>query len=205
MLEEFLAGLVQLLRDRVAVFRLQREIDRLKLRNYDLLVDNLHGLRRALGTQRRAADELAAQLEQRSAQISELRKEYAALEARQNHMGASSVRDERLALFKRLQPVATQLPTLRAALADGANLSPRDVLDLLTPLDEMLRDLGFEQIGEAGTEVPYDPRKHRAVGRGARSIAPEAPVRVRYVGYVYDGEIVCKAEVTLAQQSEAIS
>ncbi len=205
MLEEFLTLLVQVLRDRLAIMGLRRELNRLKLRHYDLVVDNLHGLRRALETQQRAVDELNRQIVEREGQIAKLREEYSSLEARLVSTGNTLVQEERLALFRRLQAIATQFPTLRAALADGADISARDIVELLKPLDEALRDLGFEMIGEAGAEVPYDPRRHRLVGRGAKSGTIEMRVRIRYVGYTYGEDIVCKAEVTLAQQSEAIS
>lgn len=205
MLERFVNHLIQSLRDRIAILKLQREVNRLKLRNYGLVVDNLYGLRRALETQQRAADDLNRQIAERDAQILKLREEYKSLESRQVNAGSVSVRDERLALFARLQAVATQLPTLRAALQDGADVSAKDVVELLRPLDEALHDLGFAPIGEAGAEVPYDPRKHRLVGRGARSTAPDSRVRIRYIGYIYEGDIICKAEVTLAQQTEAVS
>lgn len=205
MLEEFLTLLVQVLRDRLAIMGLRRELNRLKLRHYDQVVDNLHGLRRALETQQRAVDELNRQIVEREGQIAKLREEYSSLEARLVSTGNTLVQEERLALFRRLQAIATQFPTLRAALADGADISARDIVELLKPLDEALRDLGFEMIGEAGAEVPYDPRRHRLVGRGAKSGTIEMRVRIRYVGYTYGEDIVCKAEVTLAQQSEAIS
>ncbi len=187
---------LQLARDRVAIWRLRREIERLKLREYDLMVENMRGLRRALETQQRAQQDLARQIDARDAQIAKLREEYTALEARLSQSSLEAMRGERLVLFKRIQSVVTQLPTLRAAVEAGADLSARDVLDLMAPLSQALSDLGFEVIGEAGAEVRYDPRHHSAVGRGARSVAPDDRVRIRYVGFLYNGDVVCKAQVT---------
>jgi molecular chaperone GrpE (heat shock protein) len=171
-----------------------------RLRDYDLVADNARGLRRALDTQNRAVEDLHRQLEARDAQIERVRDEYAALEKRHADVEAASVDAERVALFKRLQPIATQLPTLRAALDEGADVSGRDVVDLLSPLEEALRDLGFVHIGEAGKQVAYDPKRHKAVGRGADSLESGDLVRVRYVGYLYGGKVVCKAEVTPVKQ-----
>src|SRR5689334_9882472 len=99
--------------------RLRREITRIKLQNYDLLAENVVGLRRALETQQRQVEELQSQLEQHVAQIEQLRGEYSALQLRQAQSGSTTTRDERLSLFKRLQVIATQLPTMRAALENG--------------------------------------------------------------------------------------
>jgi molecular chaperone GrpE (heat shock protein) len=174
-----------------------------KLRDYDLLEDNARGLRRALETQERVGEDLRAQLEERDTRIEKLRGEYAALQERQAQRGEESAHAERLALFKRLRPIATQLPTLRAAINDGADITAHDVIDLLSPLDQTLHDLGFEVIGEAGAQVSYDPQRHKAVGREAHSVAPGDTVRVRYVGYLYDDKVVCKAEVTQVRQQAA--
>jgi molecular chaperone GrpE (heat shock protein) len=183
----------------VDVLRLRWQIARLKRRNYDALAETVSGLRRALATKDRALGDAQQQIDARDAQIAKLRQEYAALDGRLARFGADSAETERLALFRRLQPVVTQLPTLRAALDGGADLAARDVLDLLAPLDELLADLGFERIGDAGAQTRFDPQCHQPLGQGARAIVPEDMVRVRYVGYLYHGNVVCKAQVTRAE------
>jgi hypothetical protein len=197
------AAMLQSLWDRIQIFRLRRKIAQLKLANYDLLAENVVGLRRALETQQRQAEDLQNELERRDGQIVQLREEYGALQARQVASGSATTRDERLGLFRRLQVIATQLPTMRAALENGADLRAQDVLEMLRPLDQMLLDLGFERIGDAGTEVAFNPTRHKPVGRGAASIIVDDKVRIRYVGYLYQGDVVCKAEVTLVDQPEA--
>jgi molecular chaperone GrpE (heat shock protein) len=196
------AAMVLSLRDRIQILRLRQQIARIKLRNYDLLSENVVGLRRALETQQRQVEDLQSQLEQHVAQIENLRAEYSALQLRQAQSGSTTAHDERLSLFKRLQVIATQLPTMRAALESGADLKAHDVIDMLRPFDQMLMDLDFQRIGDAGQEADYNPTRHKAVGRGAASINAEDRVRVRYVGYLYQGDVVCKAEVTLLNQPE---
>jgi molecular chaperone GrpE (heat shock protein) len=197
------AAMVLSIWDRIQVLRLRQKIAQIKLRNYDLLSENVVGLRRALETQQRQVEDLQSQLEQHIAHIESLRGEYSALQLRQAESGSTTANDERLSLFRRLQMIATQLPTMRAALESGADLKAHDVIEMLRPFDQMLMDLGFEQIGDAGQEADYNPTRHKAVGRGASSINPEDKVRVRYVGYLYQGDVVCKAEVTLLNQPEA--
>ena len=202
---KLLRSVFHALRDRLAILRLRQEVNRLRLAHYDRLVDSVRGLRRVIETQKRAIEDLHRQLEARDASIEKLRAEYAALQARRGESRSDIIRAERLAVFRRMQEVVTQLPTLRAAVEEGADLSARDVLGLLAPLEQVWRDLGFEVIGEAGQIVPYDPKLHRPVGREARSVNPDDAVRVRYVGYTYNGEIVCKAEVTRVEQEERVS
>lgn len=195
-IERLLAMVVQIVRGQVAIVVMRFEISRLRLQNYDRLVDTVHGLRRALDTQNRALDDLHQQLDDREGQIKKLQNEYVALQQFHSQGEGASLVADRLDVFKRLQSIAVQLPTLRAAVDDGAGLAARDVLDLLAPFDEMLRDFGFERIGQAGAQAPYDPTRHRPVGRGARSVESGDMVRIRYVGYLYEGQVVCKAEVT---------
>lgn len=204
-IERLLTAIGQVIRDRFAILVMRFEITRLKVQNYDRLVETVQGLRRALDTQKRALDDLHRQLDDKDAQIRKLQGEYTALERLREQAENTRAAADRLDVFKRLQSIAVQLPTLRAALGDGANLTANDVLDLLAPFDEMLRDFGFERIGEAGAQVPFEPARHRPVGRGARSVASSDVVRVRYVGYMYEGQVVCKAEVVAVEQPEMVA
>jgi ABC-type transporter Mla subunit MlaD len=194
-----------MLQDQVAIVVMRFKIGRLKIRNYDRLVQTVQGLRRALDTQKRVLDDMHQQLAEREAQIKKLQAEYASLQEQRSQAEASSVAAERLDVFKRVQAVAVQLPTLRAAVDDGASVTAQDVLDLLAPFEQMLRDFGFEVIGEAGGQARYEPTRHRLVGRGARSVTVDDMVRVRYVGYLHEGQVVCKAEVVRVEQPEMVA
>jgi molecular chaperone GrpE (heat shock protein) len=188
---------------RIQVWQLWREVSRTKAMHYDRLAAKYAELLRAYDRQGRAMRDLTDQLQRRDEKIKRMREEYAGLQARQVGSKEDIVRDERLAMFKRLQALVTQLPSLRATGEQGRPPSGQDVLNMLHPLDEMLRDVGFEVIGGAvGEELPYDPLHHKPVGRGARSVAPGDVVRVRFVGYAYQGEVVSKAEVTLVSQKQ---
>lgn len=184
---------------RVAALRVL--IRREKVRRYDALAETVGGLRRALRTQRRGHDELRSQLDRKDAELARLRGEYVALRGEIDGAAAEAARMERLNLFLRAQPVLIQLPTVQAALDGGADLPAGDLAALLAPFEEVFADLGFERIGEAGRGAAFDPRLHRAVGQGAGYLRPDERVRVRYVGYMLDGEIICKAEVTPATAS----
>jgi molecular chaperone GrpE (heat shock protein) len=188
---------------RIQVWQLRREVSRTKATRYDWLAAKYAELVRVHDRQRQTIRDLTNKLQRRDEKIKRMRDEYAGLQAR--HAGSTEdiVRYERLAMFKRLQALVTQLPSLRAASEQGTPPSGQDVLNMLHPLDEMLCDVGFDVIGgEVGEELPYDPLCHKPVGRGARSVAPGDVVRVRFVGYAYQGEIVSKAEVTLVSQKQ---
>lgn len=192
-----------LIRDRIEITRLQQEIKELKAQAYDRLAAAVIGLRRAIETQERVVEDMQTQLEQRDRQIEKLREEYAQLTSKGDSNSAEARQAERLAWFKKLQPMLTQLPTIRSAVeSEGADVSARDVLNVVALLDQVLADMAFEPIGAAGEFVEFDPTRHKPVGRGARDIEPNESVRVRYIGFMYQGEILTKAEVTKIEQPE---
>jgi molecular chaperone GrpE (heat shock protein) len=203
MIARLVEDVYSIIAGRIQVWQLRREVVRAKSMGYDRLAAKYAELLRVYGRQKQAVRDLTEQLQRRDEKIKRMRDEYAGLKARQVGSKEDIVRDERLAMFKRLQALVTQLPSLRAAGEQGTPPSGQDVLNMLYPLDEMLRDVGFEVIGgEVGEELPYDPLRHKPVGRGARSVTPGDVVRVRFVGYAYQGEIVSKAEVTLVSQQQ---
>lgn len=202
-LDELPSYVGELLRDRIEIMRLQQEIKEIKAQAYDRMAAAVVGLRRAVETQERVADDLQLQIDERDAQINKLRDEYAQLNSRGDASSIEAREAERLAWFKRLQPMLVQLPTIRHAVeAEGADISARDILNLVSLIDEMLVDLQFEPIGAAGGEVAFDPTRHKPVGRGARDIELSETVRVRYIGYTHQGNVLAKAEVTKIEQPE---
>lgn len=196
MIDKMRDTLTAVTEDAVAITRLQMEVSALKLAAYDRLADKVHSLQGIISTLERNLNDLSAQLDERDARIEKLKEEYKALQARQSNQTLASTHDERLSLFKNLEPLATQLPTLHQSVVDGADISAKEVLEMLAPLDAMFGDLGFKRIGKPGSTVRFDKTRHRAVGKGARSVEDGDEVRVRYVGYTHEGDVVAKAHVT---------
>lgn len=178
---------------------------RLHLLNYGPQADSLGqrviALRDALASQARGMDSLNRQIDQRDEQIRTLRKEYAALEKRQESEQKRATEAIERSTFRQLQPIAVQLPTLLHAIDSGAEVSAADALALFVHFSAMLKDQGYEAIGGVGELLPFDPALHRAVGKGARSVRAGDPVQVRYVGYQRNGEILVKADVILVDAS----
>lgn len=191
--------------DAVSVMRLRREVTRLRAAQYEQAAEAVHGLRRANATLRRGQEALAARLKERDDLVERLRSEYAALEDRSRQASQALGREQRMQLFQQLRPLLVQLPTLAAALEQGAEVPAQSVIDVLGPLGELADDLGLERIGQAGEVVGYEPTRHQVVGAGGPAPGPGDRVRVRYVGYLMDGDVVCKAEVTALPVPEAAS
>ena len=198
MLDRFIRASLQLagwLRRPLSIIFLRQAVNHAKIRDYDSLVERTQGLRCALTTQQRAYDAILELLNERDAQLVRLRQEYMAFEERMTHIESATRQGEHLAMFMRLQSILTQLPTIKAEISDGADVSAKDVLELLRPLDNLLTDYGFEMIGQAEAECRYNPNHHRVVDQGTHLIVPDDPVRVRYVGFTHNGDVICKAEV----------
>lgn len=174
--------------------------EREKLKSYDLLESNISGLRNALETQQRALDDAHQRLTANEEKARKLQQEYAQLQGKATQAASNDNEALLIDLFRRLQPVAVQLPTVRASIGGGAQVSGRDVLGLVAPIEAMLRDLGFETIGEVNQNVSFDPRLHQSTGQ--QSPSHGETVRVRYVGYRFKDQILCRAEVARDIQTE---
>lgn len=196
LLERLWNTLVEVATDLLQIAWLQLAVNTRKIGGYNRIQASLAGLRNVVDALERNLDELSAQVENRDERIEKLKREYETLEASKASEVEASTGDDRLALFKKLEPLATQLPTVRNAVQNGGDVSAEDVVALLSPLEEALGDLGFEPIGEAGGEAKFDAKLHKAVGKGARSVKKGDKVKVRYVGYTRDGNVVTKAQVT---------
>jgi len=196
--------IVDVLRARLEIFFLQRKINSLKLLHYDLLEESNRALQLALDTKGLEIRDMRSQLVHRDMRIEQLKTEYATLREQQSKAENRGVETERLTWFKKLQAVATQLPTVKAALEAGAPLSAHDMLGLISPMEEALHDQGFEPIGQAGGFTIFDPTRHHAVGRGARNLSASDVVRIRYVGYLFQGKVMSKAEVTRAESEDVV-
>jgi transcriptional regulator with XRE-family HTH domain len=148
---------------------------------------------RALGL---GVGELVERLEGRTAvpewreAASEWREEYDRLARRLAEAEVAQAELWNRRFFTALETFLVQWPTVRAAAERNPDLSATTVLDLLLPLEEFLREAGFEAIGSPGDQTHFDPTVHQGVG-----LVPGQPVRVRTVGYRYRGELLVRARV----------
>jgi len=141
---------------------------------------------RALGL---GVGEFVERLEGRTA-APEWREEYDRLARRLAEAEVAQAELWNRRFFAALETFLVQWPTVRAAAERNPDLSATTVLDLLLPLEEFLREAGFEAIGTPGDQTHFDPTVHQGAG-----LVPGQPVRVRTVGYRYRGELLVRARV----------
>lgn len=150
------------------------------------------GLGAAADAQERVTAQKESALTDAEARIAELRGEAERVrvyyEAQMDDIRA----DERAAQFEKLLPLLVQLPSLERAISEGVEIGAADVLKLLAPLDQMVKDMGYVKIGEPGEEVAFDPRLHSARGDAP---PPGRIARVRTVGFRREDEVIRRAQV----------
>ncbi|MEM9511656.1 MAG: hypothetical protein AAF978_03070 [Cyanobacteria bacterium P01_E01_bin.48] len=91
-----------------------------------------------------------------------------------------------------LEPLLRQYPTARYA-AEHRELSARQVLPLLLPLERLLEAWNVEPLGCVGETAAFDPTQHELLSDA--DIATGEPIEIRYLGYRYCGAIWLKAQV----------
>jgi molecular chaperone GrpE (heat shock protein) len=195
-------GLLEVIKDRVTIWWLRRKIILAKAARYDDLVESMVGLRRAIATYKHMTASLQTDLETSRLEANTLRSEYFALKSRISGREQTAIRTERLAFLRRILPVVVQIPTINHAVSSGVSLLTKDVLEVLRPLDQMLTDMRFERIGEVGQELPFDPTRHHLMEDESSSSQLYERVIVRFVGYIYENEVLAKAEVTGVSELE---
>jgi hypothetical protein len=188
-------SLIQTLRDWLAIWPLRWQVSYLKLMTYERLEDGLRESQETIRSLERAAWRLNRRIEAQEAQIAGLEQEKETLASR-SPLPSPSVHEVQLAIFRYLRPIVMELSTWRMAVKGGENLSPEDILQQLAPLDEAVEEMEFRPFGSPGETTPFDSERHRAVGKGARSIKLGDAVRVLHAGYSYGDDVVYKAHVT---------
>lgn len=97
------------------------------------------------------------------------------------------------ATFESLQSLLTNYPSAAQMAQVKPDLPARNLLALLTPLDNLLQSWGIEPIGIPWEAVPYDPYIHQA---DADDITPGEVIYIRFVGYRQGDRLLCPARVS---------
>lgn len=95
--------------------------------------------------------------------------------------------------FDKLQTLFTNYPSAQKIAQLKPDLPAKNLTALFTPLDNLLDDWGWEAIGNAWDQVPYNPQLHQA---DSADIQPGESVYVRFVGYRKEAAILCPAKVS---------
>ena len=98
--------------------------------------------------------------------------------------------------IQQLESLLLQLPSAAHAAQNNPNMSAKNILPLLRPLDALLQKWGISMIGSVGAEVSYDPQKHQLM-EGSNEIEDGDLAIVRYVGYIQGEKLLYRARVSL--------
>lgn len=145
----------------------------------------------------RDAQSLRLDLQERDAAVTRLKAELA--DAR-----ASSEARLEAALDARLESLLLDVATPVAQLNTqahllevvGKELRARDVMAVAKRFVRVFEDNGLRLDGQVGAEIAFDPDRHTALQASAQ---PGQNVSVRFVGVSFQGRVLCKAGVEIAE------
>jgi molecular chaperone GrpE (heat shock protein) len=95
--------------------------------------------------------------------------------------------------FEQLQTLLTNFPTARLMAESKPDLPAKNLLALLTPLENMLSSWGYKTIGKPWEQVSYNPQLHQP---DSDDITEGELVYIRFVGYQNEEKIITPAKVS---------
>ncbi len=95
--------------------------------------------------------------------------------------------------FEQLQTLLINYPNFQSLVSIKPELPAKNLISLLTPLDNLLSAWNYEQIAKPWQQVPYNPQIHQP---DSSDISPGELVYVRFVGYKHQERILCPAKVS---------
>ena len=95
--------------------------------------------------------------------------------------------------FQQLQTLLTNYPSLRQLVQVKPELPAKNLISLLTPLDNLIESWGYEAIGEAWQKVSYNPQLHQP---DVSEMEVGELVYIRFVGYRKGEHIFLPAKVS---------
>ena len=101
--------------------------------------------------------------------------------------------DFRDSTFEQLQPLLANYPSVRKMAEAKPNLPAKNLIALLTPLDDLVDSWGWVRIGSVWEQVAYNPQLHQP---DADDIQEGDLVYIRFVGYRDRERILCPAKVS---------
>lgn len=129
---------------------------------------------------------------QDSQRLQVLEQEYARLQsqiARQRGELNAQFRRESL---QKLESWLTYWPSATHAVEQQqTQIAPENLIRLVRPVEQLMRDWGVRPIGQVGEVVAFDPQQHQLVQGNAQ---PQASVRVKAVGYWLDDKLLFRAK-----------
>ena len=146
-----------------------------------------------LETRRQECLQLKNQLQQFTLEKEALRQEGLRLHEELQQQRNELTSQFRASAFEHLQTLLTNYPSIQQMVSVKPELPAKNFMTLFTPLDNLLKEWGYEQIGKPWEQVPYNPQIHQP---DAGDIAQGELVYVRFVGYQHQEHILCPAKVS---------
>lgn len=125
--------------------------------------------------------------------VTDLLREFSPLELPPFPNRAATAETIHRAALETLETWLRQWPTVVAAIAKNPDLPASRLVPLLKPLENLLTEWDVVAIATVGEELPFDPQWHQLLEGQAN---PGDRVRVRYVGYCYQGKLLYRAQVS---------
>ncbi|WP_421654777.1 hypothetical protein [Leptothermofonsia sp. ETS-13] len=166
--------------------RLMQERDRL-IHERDQLVHEFEHQKAQLNQD---SIRLQQELEQQKVQLIE---EYTHLQQELQHQQAILANELHQATFKQLQSLLVSYPTAMKIAHARPHLPAKSLAVMFTPLENLLKDWGYETIGPIWSKVVYDPHLHQP---DTTDIQPGDWVYIRFVGYRQGETVLCPAKVS---------
>jgi hypothetical protein len=169
--------------------QLQLELDSLRQiseATQQALEHKLQQVSETLQTTQRDKADLETQIEALKQQCVRLREalENQALQVQQ---------DTQAAAFEQLQTLLTQYPSVRRMAELKPELPARNLVALLTALDNLLQFWQCQPIGQPWAAIAYDPQLHQG---DVADLAPGETVYIRFVGYQRGETVLVPAKVS---------
>jgi molecular chaperone GrpE (heat shock protein) len=95
--------------------------------------------------------------------------------------------------FEQIQTLLTQYPSVRKMVESQPDLPARNIVALLTSLENLVKYWECRSIGKPWEMVPYDPQIHQS---DVDDIKVDESVYVRFVGYQKGDRILIPAKVS---------
>ena len=102
--------------------------------------------------------------------------------------------------FECLQTLLTNYPSVIKMAQVKPDLPVKNIVPMFTALDNVLKQWGYDAIGQPWESVSYDPQLHQA---DVSDITVGETVVVRFVGYRQGDRILCPAKVSRSLPSIA--
>ena len=127
------------------------------------------------------------------ADVNELRQQCRRLQAQLQTQEEQAIAQSRLDTFEALQSLLIGYPSAAKMVGSQPEFPARHLMAMLTPLDHLLNQWGYERIGQPWDSVSFDPRLHQP---DEEDVSLGDSVYVRFVGYRQGDRILCPAKVS---------